>query len=299
MKARNIPQINMKNNNPNCQIQSSGLSSLNNITDPLTNWSYSIKNCISQGKLKQALLTYTHNRVNGSSIMGVVPLVLKACAALSMLSLGKSLHAESMKSGFDCNVMVGTALLDMYGKCGEIWSARNVFDYMPERNVITWNAMVGGYIKSGDIKIAFLLFENMSEKTIVTWNEMIYGYARNGDMVMARRFFNRVPDELRNVVTWSVMVDGYASNGDMDAARELFEIMPKRNFYVWSSMVSGYFKKGDVKSAKAVFDRMTTKNLPSGDNVEGTIKQSYQCLKRCLLKTYNIGDMASCKYLWL
>ncbi|PHT33482.1 hypothetical protein CQW23_25282 [Capsicum baccatum] len=146
--------------------------------------------------------------------MGVVPLVLKACAALSLVSLGKALHAESVKSRFDYNVMVGTSLLDLNGKCGEIRSARKVFDYMPERNLITWNAMVWGYMKSGDVKTAFLLFENMSEKTIVTWNEMIYG------------------------------------NGDMDAARELFEMMPRRNFYVWSSMISGYFKKGDVKSAK-------------------------------------------------
>ncbi|PHU19722.1 Pentatricopeptide repeat-containing protein [Capsicum chinense] len=241
--------------------QSCGFCSLNNITNPLTNWSYSIKSSIAQQKFKEALLIYTHNRINGSSVMGVVPLVLKACAALSLLSLGKALHAESVKSRFDYNVMVGTALLDMYGKCGEIRSARKVFDYMPERNVITWNAMVGGYMKSGDVKTAFLLFENMSEKTIVTWNEMIYGYARNGDIVMARRFFDRVKDELRNVVTWSVMVDGYASNGDMDAAKELFEMMPRRNFYVWSSMISGYFKKGDVKSAKGIFDRMTTKSL--------------------------------------
>ncbi|XP_059280152.1 pentatricopeptide repeat-containing protein At3g21470 [Lycium ferocissimum] len=251
----------MKNNHQSCQIQSSGLDSLNNITNPLTNWSYNIKNYISQRKFKQALLIYTHNRINGSSIMGAIPLVLKACASLTMLSFGKSLHVESLKSGFNFNVMVGTALLDMYGKCGEIESARKVFDYMPERNVITWNAMIGGYMKSGDVKTGFLLFENMSEKTIVTWNEMIDGYARNGDMVMARWFFNRVPDELRNVVTWSVMVDGYASNGDMDAARELFEMMPRRNFYVWSSMVSGYFKKGDVENAEEIFARMTMKNL--------------------------------------
>ncbi|CAN4076139.1 unnamed protein product [Withania somnifera] len=261
------------------QIQSSGLCSLNNITNPLTNWSYSIKNFISQGKFKEALLTYTHNRINGSSIVGVIPLVLKACAALSILSFGRALHAESVKSRFDSNVMVGTALLDMYGKCGEILSARKVFDYMPERNVVTWNAMIGGYMKRGDTKTAFLLFENMSEKTIVTWNEMIDGYARNGDIVIARRYFDRVPDELRNVVTWSVMVDGYTSNGDMDAARELFEMMPSRNFYVWSSMISGYFKKGDVKSAKAMFDGMTMKNLVNWNSLICGYTQNGFCEK--------------------
>ncbi|PQP97869.1 hypothetical protein Pyn_37978 [Prunus yedoensis var. nudiflora] len=101
----------------------------------------------------------------------------------------------------------------------------------------------------------------MSMRTSVTWVEMITGFARSGDTVTARRFFDQVPPELKNVVTWTVMVEGYCSNGEMGAAREVFEAMPQRNFFVWSSMISGYCKKGDVREAKFIFDRIPVRNL--------------------------------------
>ncbi|KAI3460513.1 hypothetical protein Pfo_017176 [Paulownia fortunei] len=226
-----------------------------------SSWSYSIRNCISQKKPKAAILIYTRNRGNGSIVISAIPLVLKACASLSMLSFGKVLHSEIVKSGVECDVMVGTSLVDMYGKCQDIVSSRKMFDHMPERNVVTWNAMIGGYMRNGNTRLASVLFDNIAGKTSVTWNEMIDGYVRNGDMVMARRLFESVPEGLKNVVTWTVMVDGYASNQDMEAAREVFERMRVRNFYVWSVMITGYFKKGDVVKAREIFDGMSLRNL--------------------------------------
>lgn len=193
--------------------------------------------------------------------MGVVPLILKACASLCFVNFGKALHGEVIKYGIDFDVLVGTSLVDMYAKCSEIVDSRKVFDSLPDRNVITWNAMIGGYLRNGDIKSASFLFEKMSNRTRVTWIEMIDGFARNGDTISARRLFDRVPSEFKNVVTWSVMVDGYCSNGEMEAAREVFEQMPQRNFFAWSSMISGYCKKGDVKEAKVIFDRIPARNL--------------------------------------
>ncbi|KAH7525192.1 hypothetical protein FEM48_Zijuj06G0199000 [Ziziphus jujuba var. spinosa] len=137
-------------------------------------WSYLIRKSISQGSPKQALLIYTQIRSKGICNLGVVPLILKACASLCFVNFGKALHGE-----------------------------------------------------------------RMSKRTTVTWIEMIDGFARNGDTISARRLFDRVPSELKNVVTWSVMVDGYCSNGEMEAARDVFEQMPQRNFFAWSSMISG------------------------------------------------------------
>ncbi|KAG8389795.1 hypothetical protein BUALT_Bualt01G0015600 [Buddleja alternifolia] len=178
-----------------------------------------------------------------------------------MLSFGKVLHSEIVKSGVERDVMVGTSLVNMYGKCYDIVSALKMFDNMRVRNAITWNAMIGGYMRNGCSQLASSLFESMTEKTSVTWNEMIDGYSKNGDMTMARRVFDSVPEGLKNVVTWTVMVDGYVSNGDMEAAREMFERMKERNFYVWSVMISGYFKKGDVVRAREIFDTMSLRNL--------------------------------------
>ena len=227
----------------------------------LSKWSHLIRSYLSQGASREALLVYSGFRRKGVYLLGLAPLVLKACAALSTVKHGKALHAESVKNGVDFDVMIGTSLVCMYAKCGDVVDSRKVFDYMPERNVVTWNAMICGYLKNRDGKSAVLLFEKMSIRTAVTWIEMIDGFAKSGDTGTARHFFDDVPSELRNVVTWTVMVDGYASNGEMEAAREVFEGMPERNFFAWSSMISGYCKKGNVREARAIFDRIPVRNL--------------------------------------
>ena len=245
----------------------------------LSNWSYIIRNHISQGSLREALFVYTHIGRKGLDFLGLVPLILKACASLSFLGFGKALHAETVKTGVDCKVIVGTSLLGMYAKCGDIIESRKVFDYLPERNAVTWNAMIGGYLRIKDTSSASVLFEMMSIRNAVTWTEMIDGFAKCGDIVTARQLFDRVPHELRNVVTWTVMVDGYTSNGKMEAAREVFEEMPQRNFFVWSSMISGYCQKGDVKEAKAIFDRIPVRNLVNWNSLISGYAQNGFCME--------------------
>ncbi|KAJ6391784.1 hypothetical protein OIU77_025694 [Salix suchowensis] len=209
----------------------------------------------------EAIVLYNQIRSKEVYLLGLVPLVLKACAYVSVLNCGKSLHSEAIKHGVDSNVHIGTSLVSMYAKCGDIPDSRKLFEYMPERNVVTWNAMISGYVKNGDMKSASVLFDKMPTRNAISWIEMIDGFARSGDLVTARRTFNEVPFELKNVVTWTVMIDGYARKGEMEGARLLFEDMPQRNFYVWSSMISGYCKIGNVKEARAIFDRVPVRNL--------------------------------------
>ncbi|XVF37095.1 hypothetical protein REPUB_Repub19eG0115900 [Reevesia pubescens] len=234
----------------------------NNSKPNQPSWSYFIRNQLSQGTPKQVLSLYTQIRQKGLYYLALVPSIFKACASASTQTYGKSLHAESIKSGVAIDLHTGSSLLSMYSKCGNLVDSRKVFDEMPERNVVTWNAMIGGYLKNGDRESALNLFEKMSiRRNSVTWIEMIDGFAKSGDTLKSRHFFDKVPLELRNVVTWTVMVDGYSANGELEAARELFEVMPERNFFVWSSMISGYFKRGDVKEARDIFDRIPVRNL--------------------------------------
>ncbi|RYR47918.1 hypothetical protein Ahy_A07g033903 isoform C [Arachis hypogaea] len=235
-------------------------STKNTLTYPSLLFS-SIRNHISQGSHKCALLLYKQTRREGLYDPNVVPLLFKACVSFSILHHVKALHAESIKAGSHCDVFIGTALVGTYSKCGLLGDSRKVFDTMPDRNVVTWNAMIGGYLRAGDKQSASSMFEAMPGKTPVSWSQMIDGFARNGDTAAARRLFNKVPDEAKNVVTWTVMVDGYARNGDMEAAREIFEQMPMRNCFVWSSMICGYCKKGSVEEAGVIFERVPERNV--------------------------------------
>jgi pentatricopeptide repeat protein len=99
-------------------------------------------------------------------------IVLSACANLATLKQGKQIQAQVIKTGFENDAFVGNSLIRMYGKCGSE-DAFQVFDKMPERDVVSWNAMLAGYAQQGLGKEAFQLFEQM-KKTGTIPNEITF-----------------------------------------------------------------------------------------------------------------------------
>ncbi|KAK4788967.1 hypothetical protein SAY86_020286 [Trapa natans] len=86
--------------------------------------------------------------------------VLKACATLTSPSLGNQVHSCLVKFDFMSNVFAGSALLDVYAKCGLMKEAIRTFEQMPTRNVISWNTMLTAYAH-GDGKTTISVFEEM------------------------------------------------------------------------------------------------------------------------------------------
>lgn len=70
--------------------------------------------------------------------------VLGACGDLGDLELGRSIENYVIKNGMKLNSYMGSALIDIYGKCGDLGVARRIFDDMEMKDVILWNAMMTG-----------------------------------------------------------------------------------------------------------------------------------------------------------
>lgn len=154
--------------------------------------------------------------------------------------------------------------MDVYYKCsspGDVGAARQVFDEMVERDVVSWNSIAGVYMSSGDVTGTMELFEAMPERNVVSWNTVVAGFARVGDMALALAVFDRMP--MRNAISWNLMISGYATGGDVEAARSVFDRMDRKDVVSWTAMVSAYAKIGDLDSAKELFDQMPVKNLVS------------------------------------
>lgn len=98
---------------------------------------------------------------------GVVPTdfmmssALSACAGMAALELGRSVHAVAVKACIEWNIFVGSALVDMYGKCGSIEDSQQAFGEMPEKNLVCWNAIIGGYAHQGQVDMALALLEEI------------------------------------------------------------------------------------------------------------------------------------------
>lgn len=96
-------------------------------------------------------------RPNNGSLVSV----LTACANLGRLDSGKWIHSYIKSSRIGCDVLLSTALLTMYAKCGAMDMARDVFDDIPDKNVVSWNAMIMGYGTHGYGEKALQLFFDM------------------------------------------------------------------------------------------------------------------------------------------
>ncbi|CAA6664203.1 unnamed protein product [Spirodela intermedia] len=90
--------------------------------------------------------------------------LIGACSVLCALEFGRQVHARLVKTEILLHVRSGSALVDMYAKCGRTDYARRTFDDMPERNVFSWSSMIDGYGKNGMAEEALELFRKMEEE---------------------------------------------------------------------------------------------------------------------------------------
>eukprot|EP01018_Ginkgo_biloba_P017091 Gb_24879 [translate_table: standard] len=198
--------------------------------------------------------------------------VLPACANLAALEHGKEIHRGIIRNGFQSDVFIGSALVNMYVKCGSIEVSRRVFDKMPERNVVSWNAMIGGYAQNGHVDEALKLFQNMPERDGVSWTAIIAGFALSGHIHEAQKLFQRMPE--RDMVSWNAMIAGYVQNGQADDAVQLFQKMPERNVVSWNSIITGYAQTGHVREALKLFQKMPERDIVSWNAMIGGYSQN-------------------------
>ncbi|KAJ7951557.1 putative Pentatricopeptide repeat-containing protein [Quillaja saponaria] len=92
--------------------------------------------------------------------------IVGSCAKLASLYHGQAVHGKAVLMGVDDNMLVSSALVDMYCKCGVTSDAWVIFELMPTRNVISWNAMLRGYAQNGQVSEALSLFQTMLQESL-------------------------------------------------------------------------------------------------------------------------------------
>ncbi|KAJ7527660.1 hypothetical protein O6H91_16G065200 [Diphasiastrum complanatum] len=235
-----------------------------NMSEPdVVSWSAMIAGYAQNGPAQEALALYEQMKQEGMQPDNVTfVLLLKACASLSALEQGKQLHSEIIKRGFQSDVVVGNTLVDMYAKCGCTEDARELFDNMSERNVVSWNAMIAGYAQNGLGKEAFALYEQMKQEGMqpnnVTFVLLLKACASLAALEQGKQLHSEIIRRgfQLDVVVGSTLVDMYAKCGCTEDARELFDNMSERNVVSWNVMMAGYARNGLAQEALALFEQM-------------------------------------------
>lgn len=228
-----------------------------------------MKSHLSSRQFTDAITLYDSLRKRGRFVPDnyTFSTLAKCCGLNSSRLEGVEVHAHVVRYGFDSNLYVATALVDMYSKLGQMDFARKLFDEMPARSSVSWTALINGYIRGGDMGVAKEIFDVMpvNERDAAAFNVMIDGYVKLGEMNSAKMMFDTTAE--KNVVSWTTMIDGYCSNGDVDQARLLFDMMPNRNLYTWNAMIGGYCRNDQPHEALVLFQELIAGKVFEPDDV--------------------------------
>ncbi|KAI3469929.1 hypothetical protein Pfo_026593 [Paulownia fortunei] len=119
--------------------------------------------------------------------------LLVACAELGSLKLGRWVHDFAIKNGFEIGVFLGTALIDMYSKCGSLEYAKRVFENMEIKSVATWNAMITSLGVHGRGEEALAYFEEMERMNVkpdaITLTGILCACLQTDNIEKGRKYF--------------------------------------------------------------------------------------------------------------
>ncbi|KAK9291126.1 hypothetical protein L1049_009313 [Liquidambar formosana] len=263
-------------------LVTSGIGLLCYPSSPMLLWNTLLRHYSLGVFPEEALLLYTQlQRVSSAPPPSfdsfTYSFLLKACANLDLTLGGSQLHALTVKAGFEFHVYVQTALVNMYGVCGSLSEAKQVFYEMPERNSVTWNAMITGLTKGGELNLARSLFDEMPTRNVVSWTGIIDGYTRMNQPKEALALFRLMvvhegvkPTE----ITILAIFPAIANLGALDCCQSIHTYGEKSGFNasdirVTNSLIDVYAKCGCINSASRVFEELSAerRNLVSWTSI--------------------------------
>ncbi|KAK4274207.1 hypothetical protein QN277_017469 [Acacia crassicarpa] len=183
--------------------------------------------------------------------------VLSICSRLVALEQGEQIHAQSIKTGFLSDVVVGTSLINMYNKCGSIERASKAFLEMSTRTMISWTSMITGYSQHGRSQQALDLFEDMRLARVkpneITFVGVLSACSHAGLVNEALRYFEIMQKEykIKPVMDhYGCLIDMFVRLGRLEDA---FDFIKKKGFepseFIWSNLIAGCRSHGNLELA--------------------------------------------------
>ncbi|RCV24202.1 hypothetical protein SETIT_5G065900v2 [Setaria italica] len=209
-------------------------------------WTAMITGCVQNGQHEEALELFCDmRRVGLRPDRATCSSIMKASSSLAMIGLGRQLHSYFTKSGHMSSVFSGSALLDMYAKCGSLDEALRTFDEMPEKNSITWNAVISAYAHYGQAKNAIKMFESMLHCGLypdsVTFLSVLAACSHNGLAEECMKYFDLMK-YYYSMSPWkehySCVIDTLGRAGYFDKVQKVLDEMPfEDDPIIWSSIL--------------------------------------------------------------
>lgn len=188
--------------------------------------------------------------------------LLQACTSVADLAMGKELHAQISRFGYEaCDSCLASALIDMYSKCGSMPDAQQVFDSLPRRSMVTWSALIAGYARQGESDAVFDLFQRMTNEGVrpdgITLLSILTVCSHAGLLEKGQKLFEAMTTEYSITPAsehYSCMVDLLGRAGHLQRAMDMAKRIPcKPPIEVWRSVLGACRKWRHLELGRQAF----------------------------------------------
>jgi len=172
----------------------------------------------------------------------------EACSLSTELKKSKWAHGIAIRSGLAADISVGTAIVDMYSKCGAVEAARRAFDHLPQKNIMSWSAMISACGMNGQAQDALALATEMKlhglKPNAVTALSVLAACSHGGLISSGLSFFKEMAQDLSmkpSLEHYACVIDMLSKAGELDDAMDLIKAMPenfKGEASIWGAVLS-------------------------------------------------------------
>ncbi|KAH7837813.1 hypothetical protein Vadar_018317 [Vaccinium darrowii] len=228
----------------------------------LASWTAIICGTMHIGNWLEALHLFTRMRSEQGikPDSAIVAVLLRVCGRLEEArQLGMTLQGFAIRSGFETDLYISNALVDMYCKCGDTLEAYRIFSNMVHKDAVSWNTLIAGYVQNCDYPRSIELYLEMKSfgvrTTAVTAASVLPGFGRLKLLKQGKELHSYILKQgfLSDIVLASALIDMYANCGAKREAEHIFGIMSDKDIVVWNSMIVGCACDEDFDSAFRIF----------------------------------------------
>lgn len=193
--------------------------------------------------------------------------LINVCSSRGPCEFGSLIHGIVLKQGFDMDVVVASALVDMYIKKEVMYDARKVFQAMKFRNLISWTTLIVGYGRHGDGKEATMLLVQMlgeglnpDELTLASVLSSCGNLSLSGEIVQIHGY------ALKTAISsflsvGNALINAYSKSGNISGAFLSFNLIIEPDLVSWTSMIGACAFHGLSGAGIQLFEKMLSHNI--------------------------------------
>ncbi|KAI5066611.1 hypothetical protein GOP47_0019235 [Adiantum capillus-veneris] len=234
----------------------------------LCTWNTMISAYVQHGQGKNALDLFVPMQ-EGEIIPDTITYVglIDACGVCLDLCSGTNMHKHVVADGFEANLIVGTALISMYGKFKSLDAAKRSFNKISQRDLIAWNALMDAYAQQGQCDGACQLLTHMQSEgfppNTITLISLLSSCLSAGGLdtgKQAHTYIQLFGLEI-DVTLGNSLLNMYGKCGSLNEAFMVFSQMVKRDVISWNTMINACTHCGQEKMALELFQDMMQEGI--------------------------------------